>query len=136
MGTRSLTRILDDADREIICLYRQYDGYPSGMGQDLVDFLLPILLVNGLSLVEERPVANGMGCLAAQLVAHFKEEPGGIYLFPPGTTDVGEEYVYTIRDKGGFHIRAYNVWGETTLFDGPVRAWELAEINRADEAIQ
>ena len=96
MGTRSLTRVIDrqkdlslakghlakNVRKSYINMYRQFDGYMEGMGVDLAEFLLPFTIVNGISLNENRKIANGSGCLAAQLVSHFKEEPGGIYLHP------------------------------------------------------
>ena len=40
MGTRSLTTFIDDHTKEeIVVMYRHYDGYPSGHGKDLIDFL-------------------------------------------------------------------------------------------------
>ena len=47
MGTRSLTTFLEEDGTEIAVLYRQMDGYPTGHGQDLKDFLLPFTVVNG-----------------------------------------------------------------------------------------
>jgi hypothetical protein len=109
MGTRSLTVMLDEDDKEIAVLYRQFDGYPEGHGKDLKDFLKPITLVNGISMAETRPIANGAACLAAQIVAHFKtpdrvdatNSAGNFYLYPAGTRDAGEEYIYTVHTKGG-----------------------------------
>ena len=71
MGTRSLTVFLDDVDddldddgiREIAVMYRHYDGYISEHGLKLRNFLAS---VDGVS--------NGMGCLAAQAVMHFKSQ--------------------------------------------------------------
>ena len=37
-----------------------------------------------------------MGCLAAQIIAHFKNGIGGFYLYPAKTRDCGEEYIYTV----------------------------------------
>ena len=53
-------------------------------------------MVNGMSPGEKRKTSNGMSCLAAQMIAYFKDEPGGFYLYRADTRDVGEEYVYTI----------------------------------------
>ena len=40
MGTRSLTVFNNEMDNsEIVVLYRQYDGYPTGHGRDLLSFL-------------------------------------------------------------------------------------------------
>lgn len=94
MGTRSLTTVYDYHGRPIIQMYRQYDGYFTGHGQDLADFLAEIKLVNGLSM-GGAAVANGPECLAAQVVAHFKSEPGGIYLHAP-EKDVSQEYNYHV----------------------------------------
>jgi hypothetical protein len=96
MGTRSLTFVYDDTAK-VMCMYRQFDGYPSGHGRELADFLLGFdAVVNGLRFNETRKVANGMGCLAAQLVGNFKTGAGGFYLYPTNTTDAGQEYEYHV----------------------------------------
>jgi hypothetical protein len=55
MGTRSLTYVYggDRETKPLVCMYRQFDGYPSGHGQELIDFLKPIRLVNGLGVNEK-----------------------------------------------------------------------------------
>lgn len=108
MGTRCLTRVFDssqDGEREILCLYRQFDGYPDGHGKELGQFVSGLRIIDGIrfGLDEQGGTANGMGCLAAQLVAHFKLKPrpggvvGGFYIHAPGTKNVGEDYVYEVR---------------------------------------
>jgi hypothetical protein len=122
MGTRSLTRV-KNGEKELICLYRQFDGYPSGHGKELKELLGDLKIVNGLG-GNDPNVANGMPCLAVQLitklknkqVAHHEEmrdrfrdndamrgyDPAGdgmagnLYLHPPGTHDCWEEYDYTL----------------------------------------
>jgi len=110
MGTRSLTHFIERhtepskdkrrkpiiKDTEIVVMYRQYDGYPSGHGIDLAEFLSKGRLVNGISAVEKELVFNGMGCLAAQVVANFKEGAGGIYLHSAGTIDCWQDYDYYV----------------------------------------
>ncbi len=95
MGTRCLT-ILNDKDKEIAVLYRQSDGYPDGHGKDLAEFLKDRILINGIQDYSVR-AANGESCLAAQIVANFKDEIGGFYLHPAGTRDVGEDYIYDVK---------------------------------------
>jgi hypothetical protein len=96
MGTRSLTFVYDD-NRRVVCMYRQFDGYPSGHGSELAKFLTSFgAFVNGLPVVRIHKVANGMGCLAAQLVSNFKVAAGDFYLYPTDTSDVGEEYEYHV----------------------------------------
>lgn len=100
MGTRSLTFVYDDTQR-IMCMYRQFDGYPSGHGRELAEFLSSFdAVVNGLRIGDTRRVANGMGCLAAQLVANFKTEAGGFYLYPTNSKDCGQEYEYHVYSEG------------------------------------
>jgi hypothetical protein len=98
MGTRSLTFVYDGKE-PIINMYRQYDGYPTGHGAELAEFLAPFTLVNGLGINETRKVANGMGCLAAQLVTNFKDGAGGFYLYPTSAVDCGQDYEYHIFDN-------------------------------------
>jgi len=110
MGTRSLTHFIERhteqpkdkrykpivIDTEVVVMYRQYDGYPSGHGTELAEFLSKGRLVNGISAVEPELVFNGMGCLSAQVVAHFKHGAGGIYLHKAGTKDCWQEYDYYV----------------------------------------
>jgi hypothetical protein len=131
MGTRSLTFVYDD-EKPIINMYRQYDGYPTGHGAELAEFLAPFTMVNGISTVETRKVANGMGCLAAQLVANFKSEAGGFYLYPTSAVDCGQDYENHVYHNGseGLRVsitnRGCNFFGLTQsdtdekIFDGTV----------------
>lgn len=105
MGTRSLTHVIETWNDDktgkqkkqcLMTMYRQFDGYPSGMGDDLAEFLKQGKVVNGISMTENQLVFNGAGCLAAQLVAHFKDGPGGFYLHKPMSKNCGEEYTYEV----------------------------------------
>lgn len=97
MSTRSNT-IIKTGNQKIMCMYRHSDGYPTGHGQDLVDFLEGMEIVNGISVPHgEQKAANGMSCLAAQIVAEFKVDIGGIYLVPPvGPLTSEHDYCYTL----------------------------------------
>ena len=130
MGTRSLTFVYDKDGKKLINMYRQYDGYPSGHGKDLAEFLEPIVMTNGIGMTEA-VIANGPGCLAAQLVAHFKDGPGGIYLEPTTATSCGQDYEYHIRPHGAgaeITIECFDAGGgyegaplrRKKLFDGGV----------------
>ena len=95
MGTRCLTVMYDTGEdkKEIAVLYRQMDGYPEGHGAELAEFLDGFKIVNGISNERDK-LANGGGCLAAQIIAHFKDSVGQFYLYPAGTRDCWEEYIY------------------------------------------
>jgi hypothetical protein len=97
MGTRSLTFVYD-GEQPIINMYRQFDGYPSGHGQELAEFLLSGKMTNGIPVGAKEHFFNGMGCLAAQLVANFKKDAGGFYLYPMDSTDCWQEYEYHVYE--------------------------------------
>lgn len=97
MGTRSLTFVYDN-DEVVVNMYAQYDGYPEGHGKELADFLVPLTLTNGFS-GDTTNLANGMGCLAAQLIARFKVGCGGHYLYPADARDCGQDYEYHVHDN-------------------------------------
>lgn len=97
MSTRSITAILDEDGREIVVVYNQYDGYPSGYGLELAKFLSGFKVTNGISANKEsKKIANGMECLAAQLVVNFKTDVGGVYLYTAKTRRMGDEYLYEV----------------------------------------
>ena len=98
-------------------IYHHYDGYPEYLGVTLANYLSDISVVNGLSGtfgVEEKnnvnkPEANGLGCLAAQLVCHLKLvnagcdqdgkliiPAGNVYLEHTGAKHGDLEYTYYI----------------------------------------
>jgi hypothetical protein len=99
MGTRCLTVIKDS--RELCVMYRPFDGYVDGHGYKLAGFLSGFSIVNGLNVGQGEKVANGAPCLAAQVVSHFKSEAGGFYLYPSGTRDCGEDYLYVVTAEVG-----------------------------------
>lgn len=121
MGTRSLTVFKESDGQEIVVLYRQFDGYPSGHGLELAEFLNGITIVNGIPGGAEGRMANGMGCLAAQVIAHFKTEVGGFYLYPAGSRDHWEEFIYTVSGQTGEPlIIEVTDSGGKPLFNGPI----------------
>lgn len=118
MGTRSLTKIQDETGRVFTTLYRQFDGYPKGHGQTILDALGDAILVNGIPFRHpDRPrMVNGMGEAALRLLLFMKLagqgsvnsqptikeqhamlfEPGSVYIMHPDAHDCGEEWIYTI----------------------------------------
>ena len=133
MGTRSLTRVIPrqkglpydeghkHVEKSLVNMYRQYDGYPQGHGLDLAEFLSEFTMVNGLVADSYKgKVANGSGCLAAQLVQHFKDGPGNIYLEALNDGDHWEEYIYTLFPKEGepTFISIYDVYAKECIFVG------------------
>ena len=97
MGTRSLTFVYD-GNVPVINIYRQFDGYPSGHGHELAQFLNSKTLVNGYG-EQNSAEANGMGCLAAQLIVQLKHGVGGIYIYPVASTDCFQDYEYHVYEN-------------------------------------
>lgn len=129
MGTRSLTTFIDNFnDEEIVVMYRQMDGYPEGHGVDLLEFLQGMDIVNGLPVGRsDDSLANGMSCLAAQVISHFKQGAGDFYLHTANTRDYGEEYIYTIyvhrcieETNDMLKVRVHKVYDNKDIFDGTV----------------
>jgi len=146
MGTRSLTFVYEkygQVQKPVVNMYRQFDGYPTGHGAELAEFLSEGKMVNGLRFNEEGKFFNGAGCLAAQLVAHFKKESGGFYLHPTSVEDCGQDYEYHIYTDGEQHLRikvmdcGCNMFGMTQdetydpLFEGNLQ--EFAEFCKVKE---
>ena len=133
MGTRSLTRVikrqsgLDFAEghkhpeKACVNMYRHYDGYPKGHGIELAEFLRDFRVVNGLGSKDDAKIANGYGCLAAFMVAHFKKDSGQIYLYECNDDqDSWQNYTYTVYPKDGepTWISIYSNLTEECIFVG------------------
>lgn len=141
MGTRALTIIEDTDGKEICCIYQQYDGYPSGVGATLHELLKEMKIVNGYNKEKAGTHANGMSCLAAQIVVALKTDIGNVYLYAPGSRDCGEEYRYTIKPAGktdttpdkvfeglsfGVLLKVESGCGQKweTIYDGPAKGFD------------
>jgi len=133
MGTRSLTRIIprqeglsfneghEKSKLAHVNMYRQFDGYPGGHGLELAEFLKDFNIINGIGGDAELGThANGSGCLAAQMIKHFKEEVGNIYLYPADDDRGWEEYIYTVYPKENepVYISIWSVFEERCIFVG------------------
>lgn len=142
MGTRVLVNVFQ-GDRQLVCIYRQFDGYPDGMGKDLAKFFLDSKIINGIGGNDRQehvdsftqPFSgngrrfNSVQCLGAQLVHYLKgskipeiPEVGNVYLYPAGTTDAGQEWVYniTVDENDEITIEVLDVWDGSVWFIGDV----------------
>jgi hypothetical protein len=88
-------------------IYHHYDSYPDHLGVGIAKFLSDIRVVNGLGSHKGDRLANGMGCLAAQVLTHLKLgrhyglekgkiQEGNVYLDKPGDPHMDVEYTYYI----------------------------------------
>ena len=134
MGTRSLTKVIETYKGEdnrikkdnIVCMYRQYDGYPSGHGKELSDFLENRRITNGFRMEDMNlKVNNGMGCLGAELISEFKDGIGNIYVQNPNTKRTWEDFEYIIEGSSshGIKVKVYN-WDNKEVFNGNVEEFK------------
>ncbi len=129
MGTRSITTIIDNqfggTPVKICTMYRQYDGYLSGHGKELAEFLATLELCNGIGgkAPKGKEWANGAGCLAAQMIAHFKTEPGGIYVDKPRTALRDEDYGYEVTVTEGLKLKIVVRGYSKKVFSGDLAAF-------------
>lgn len=121
MSTRHLTQIYDYNGAYLLTMYGQSDGYPEGYGQALADFLAEITLVNGIG-DQKFKIANGPGCLAAQIVSHFKGDcVGSFYIYPPDAHL--QEFNYKVICVGAYDSEEKHIEMEVTSIHVPEFSW-------------
>jgi len=98
-------------NKTIVDIYHHYDGYPEGLGVTLASYLDDKAITNGLGNRDDYDYFNGLGCLAASLIAELKDGPGNVYIEdkdrPHGWLDY-KYYVWGDDNKG--------IW--ISIFDG------------------
>ena len=104
MGTRAIISIAkreegvsfsEIPEKKLVSIYNHYDGYPEGLGVTLANYLNGRIIVNGLGKDQCR-VFNGLGCLAASLIAELKDGPGNIYIENPENKRSWIDYEYFV----------------------------------------
>ena len=129
MATRSLVRFVkreegvsfsEHPKRVEVQVYKHYDGYPEGHPIRLAEFLNNFKIVNGVPVGDNSRMANGLGCLAAQYVAAFKEEAGDIYLENPDTQHFDIEYITYIwgTDNKDIWMSIFDTYEKKCIFVG------------------
>jgi hypothetical protein len=137
MGTRSLTHIKSEGleSETLVTIYRQYDGYPEGLGKQYFEMLSSSTLVNGYLIGQENPhYFNGMGCLAAYLISKLKYQIGNVYIYPRDSRDCNDEYIYTIYAKESrIAMRIEDSFNAMVLFDGYISEFGEWLVNNSSQ---
>ena len=119
MGTRSITHIHEmkslDVDEKIVCsFYRQYDGYPTGHGKDLAEWLTSKGLKNGIgSDFIKGTHFNRAGTMAVKLCNHIQDE-SGCEIMPTGEKSDYIDFEYHIYFDEEFKIKIISYGSEIT----------------------
>ena len=109
MGTRATIHIAKREEgvsfseipkNKLVSIYNQYDGYPEGLGVTIASYLDNKTIVNGIG-VDRNTVFNGLGCLAASLIAELKEEAGNVYIDNPDCPHGWLDYEYVVWGNSG-----------------------------------
>ena len=109
MGTRATIHIAKREEgvsfseipkKKLVSIYNQYDGYPEGLGVTIASYLDNKTIVNGLG-GDRDTVFNGLGCLAASLIAELKEEAGNVYIDNPDFPHCWLDYEYVVWGNSG-----------------------------------
>ena len=97
--------------KTIVDIYHHWDGYPEGLGVTLAYYLEEKKITNGLGSRDDWDYYfNGLGCLAASLVAELKDGPGNVYIEDRGTHGWIDYHYYVWGD--------YNKGIWISIFDG------------------
>ena len=116
-------------------IYNHYDSYPEGLGLNLAEFLSDFRVVNGLGSDLPDKVANGMGCLAAQLIADMKNGPGNVYVEKPHEDRSWIDYTYYIwcKENKGTWISIFD-YDDNCIFVGePQKLIDKYKVNTNDK---
>lgn len=125
MGTRSITTVRSRWNGEgefdlHATVYRHYDGYLSGHGAWLADFLKDLKVTNGKQLDDdENKYVNGPGRLAARLVSAMQADDLEPDLMPHGI-DCGQEFLYQVDVEFGMDWDRKGIPVNVAVFDGPM----------------
>tara|TARA_R100000152_G_C6781075_1_gene214900 strand:- start:2175 stop:2657 length:483 start_codon:yes stop_codon:yes gene_type:complete len=124
MGTRSTTQIVEiqedwdgnEVEVPIVTFYRQFDGYPTVHGNEILEFLKLVSLKHGglvFPLPEDFDMgqrrANGAGCLAAQMIGWFKDRQTNYHYTKDGNFEtpckMGGIYITSHDDSQAFNYK-------------------------------
>jgi hypothetical protein len=128
MGTRATTKFITEDGTVLVNMYRQCDGNPIWHGRELAEFLTGL---RRIGCAGPTGTANGIHCLAAQVIAHFKTNPRDFYIVHPDQT---EEWNYEVMENphGDWTLRVNNDEGEVG-FNGTPQDF-LADLKENQEA--
>lgn len=117
---------------DLLTIFTAHDGQPENMGMSLYHRF------KNTKLVYPAPIsanlcdfANGMQCLAAQVVEYLKKEVGNCYIYPADSRNKGEQYIYTLYEKDNIPrmsvskiYSSVSFYGSETIFNNEISEFE------------
>ena len=103
LPTGSLT-VFRDSIAELITIFCQYDGYPSGYGRDLAE----MVTVGG----------DDLGALAVEIVSQLHNQSDGLRIMPCGSSVGWHGYMYIVEYSCEYGVSIRIEFEGTVLFDG------------------
>ena len=90
-------------------IYSHWDGYPEGLGVKLASYLDGYHIVNGLGREGDK-LFNGLGCMAASIIAELKDGSGNVYIEDKNRPHTWIDYEYYVwgDDYKGIWISIFN----------------------------
>ena len=82
-------------DKTIVDIYHHYDGYPEHLGVKLASYLDGHHVVNGAGRDGDR-IFNGIGCMAASIIAELKDCSCNVYIEDPERKHAWLDYEYFV----------------------------------------
>ena len=108
-------------EKVMVSIYNHFDGYPEGLGVTLASYLDDKKITNGLGK-DRYSVFNGLGCMAASIIAELKDEAGQIYIEDPECPHTWIDYEYYVWGDDGKDIWISIFDGDECIFVGKPKA--------------
>lgn len=116
MATSAVIKLTDTAGNCVCQIYKHWDGYPEGLGQDLKNFINSEKLVNDIPTDSVNiKLFSGFSDFIAQLIWKLKDSgelgkpiKGDVYIYSPEDELSFVEYIYEINSKLELSCFDYN----------------------------
>jgi hypothetical protein len=101
MATRASVKFISKEGQTLVTIYKHYDGYPFGLGQDILNIISNKPITNGIKGQPKLGESfNGFDCLVASFISLTKTNVGDVYIKPENSFgELGENYLYTVQEQ-------------------------------------
>ena len=110
MATRASIQFTNKEGQTLVTIYKHYDGYPQGLGKDILNIISNKPITNGIPGGSKLGESfNGFGCLVASFISLMKDDVGNIYIEPQSNFgEMNEDYLYIVQEQSdGCSVKVY-----------------------------